>query len=226
MGVGLYLLFPAFFTDTSEAYQLPRSARVRTDLGGFYFHAIFTLMMIGTYVITQQEFLLLPILRSDLDVVYQCLPVVRLDGYWALADITGLPDFFSLMGPFVASISPAARWKGTRLPPLRPFARRVFLIYTVLVLPVLIVLGVIMLTRVPWVLTTTWNAEVLQQQLLGQALDAGDMLLVGLALLQMLLLLVPTLGTAYLMFTFAPVVKLAIGRIRRRARLLDHAGDV
>ena len=33
MGAGLYLVYPAFYTDVSENYQLKRWARVRTDLG-------------------------------------------------------------------------------------------------------------------------------------------------------------------------------------------------
>lgn len=40
MGVGLYLIYSAFYTDS---YRLGRWARMRTDLGGFYFHLLFAL---------------------------------------------------------------------------------------------------------------------------------------------------------------------------------------
>ena len=33
----------------------------------------------------------------DMGILYQCMPFVRFDGYWALADLTGIPDFFSQM---------------------------------------------------------------------------------------------------------------------------------
>ena len=91
------------------SWVAPRAcwARVRTDLGGFYFSLIFALGLIGVYAATGIGLLLIPVLLIDIDVVYQCLPFVRLDGYWALADLTGIPDFFSLMGPFVASIGPS-----------------------------------------------------------------------------------------------------------------------
>src|SRR5438132_8047448 len=35
MGVGLYLVYPVFYTDISDAYRLGRGARLRTSLGGF-----------------------------------------------------------------------------------------------------------------------------------------------------------------------------------------------
>jgi putative peptide zinc metalloprotease protein len=62
MGVGLYLVYPAFYTDVTDNYRLKRWERIRTDLGGFYFNLIFALGMLGLYLATRQEFLLLIIL--------------------------------------------------------------------------------------------------------------------------------------------------------------------
>ena len=45
MGCGLYLVWPAFYTDVTDAYRLDRRGRLRTDLGGLYFNAIFALAM-------------------------------------------------------------------------------------------------------------------------------------------------------------------------------------
>ena len=44
MGVGLYLVWPAFYCDITDAYRLSRVGRLRTDLGGVYFNAIFALL--------------------------------------------------------------------------------------------------------------------------------------------------------------------------------------
>src|SRR5207302_6925710 len=92
MGAGLYIVYPAFYTDVSDNYRLGRWARVRTDLGGFYFNLVFSLGLMGVYHLTGEEFLLLVAVLIDLDVAHQCLPFVRLDGHWALADLTGIPD--------------------------------------------------------------------------------------------------------------------------------------
>ena len=210
MGVGLYLIFPAFYTDTTDAYRLRRWARVRTDLGGFYFSLIFALGLIGLYAATGLEVLLVPVLLLDLDVMYQCLPFVRLDGYWALADLTGIPDFFSLMAPFVASIASVRGSAPARLPQLRRGARAVFLLYTLLVLPVLALVMVFALTRVPWLLAATWDAEQVQQQLFMLALDAGDHAAAILSLVQMLLLLIPALGSVYFLYSLgSPALRFA-----------------
>src|ERR1051326_1285003 len=104
-GMGLYLMYPAFYTDVTDNYRLFRWARVRTDLGGFYFNVLFSLGLMGVYHATGQV-LLVAALLTDIDIVHQCLPFVRLDGYWALADLTGIPDFFSFMGAYVRSVVP------------------------------------------------------------------------------------------------------------------------
>ena len=37
---GLYLIWPAFYTDVTDSYRLGRGGRLRTDLGGLYFNAL------------------------------------------------------------------------------------------------------------------------------------------------------------------------------------------
>src|SRR4029077_13672359 len=55
IGFGHLLIFSAFYTDTTDAYRLGRWARVRTDLGGFYFQLIFTVPTVVLYFATRQE---------------------------------------------------------------------------------------------------------------------------------------------------------------------------
>src|SRR5438132_5876708 len=59
MGVGLYLIFPTFYTNVTDSYRLDRKSRLRTDLGGIYFHLLTTLVLTGLSLMTRQEFLLL-----------------------------------------------------------------------------------------------------------------------------------------------------------------------
>src|SRR5205814_6564565 len=91
MGFGLYLVYPAFYTDVSDNYRLKRWGRIRTDLGRFYFNLLFVLALMGLYVATGHEWLLLIVVLINLEIIHQLLPFVRLDGYWVLADITGIP---------------------------------------------------------------------------------------------------------------------------------------
>ena len=43
IGVGFYVVWPAFYTNVTDAYRLGRAGRIRTDLGGVYFNAVFVL---------------------------------------------------------------------------------------------------------------------------------------------------------------------------------------
>ena len=42
IGVGVYLVWPSFFTNVTDSYRLSRAGRLRTDLGGLYFNAVFS----------------------------------------------------------------------------------------------------------------------------------------------------------------------------------------
>ena len=59
MGVGLYLVWPAFYTDITDSYRLGKGGRLRTDLGGLYFNALFILATGAVYFATRFEPLLL-----------------------------------------------------------------------------------------------------------------------------------------------------------------------
>ena len=59
MGVGFYLVYPAFYCDVTDAYRLNRAGRLRTDLGGVYFNGIFALLAGAVYFATGQEAALL-----------------------------------------------------------------------------------------------------------------------------------------------------------------------
>ena len=61
MGVGIYVSSPAFYTDLSDGYRLGRSGRVRGDLGGVYFNAVFAVAVFPFYLITGSRLLLLVI---------------------------------------------------------------------------------------------------------------------------------------------------------------------
>jgi putative peptide zinc metalloprotease protein len=176
MGAGMYFVYPVFFTDVTDNYRLKRSSKVRTDLGGFYFNLIFALGLMGVYFATGQEFLLLGVVAIVFGIVHQLLPIMRLDGYWALADFTGIPDPFSALGPFVKSLIPGRRGTG---PEMKAWVKVLFFLYIVLTIPLLIVLVVYTIAIAPRIIATTVDSLGQQVAQLQPALAAGDM--VGLA---------------------------------------------
>jgi putative peptide zinc metalloprotease protein len=206
MGVGFYLIYPAFYTDVTDSYRLGRWARVRTDLGGFYFYLIFALGIMALYLITGQAFLLFIVVLINVDILYQCLPFVRLDGYWALADLTGVPDFFSQMRPFLASIVPVPGYKGSSLPSMKPWVRRVFLGYIILTIPVLALLFFLMIKRLPLFLITMWESLGTHIKLFSIAQNNQAILAMALLVAQMLLLALLALGILYVFYSVSRMI--------------------
>jgi putative peptide zinc metalloprotease protein len=201
MGAGIYIVYPAFFTDVSDNYRLPRWQRVRTDLGGFYFNLIFALGIMGAYLVTGQEWLLLMVLLVNLEIVHQLLPFLRLDGYWTLADITGVPDFFTQMAAFARSVLPVKAWKGRKLPAMKTWAKVVFAVYMLITIPLLVFLVVLMVRSVPRVLATAWDSLGQQGQAFTAAQSSGNVLGLAGSSLQAVLLLIPTIGLCYTLFS-------------------------
>jgi putative peptide zinc metalloprotease protein len=103
IGVGVYLVWPAFFTNVTDSYRLSRAGRLRTDLGGLYFNAVFMLVLAGCYTATANQVLLLVIAFTHLEMLEQLLPFVRFDGYYILSDLIGVPDLFARVAPIMKS---------------------------------------------------------------------------------------------------------------------------
>ena len=198
MGAGLYLVYPAFYTDVSDNYRLGRWGRVRTDLGGLYFNLLFAIAVMGAYAFTGQELLLVIVPLLNLEMLRQLVPLMRLDGYWVLADLTGVPDFISHIGAFVRSLIPRrgepARPSARRLPRLKRWAGVVFGLYILVAIPLLGLQLTIMLRGVPRVLATAWDSANRQVAVIGQAQAAGDAGGTVLACLHLVALLLPTLA--------------------------------
>ena len=103
IGVGMHLVWPAFFTDVTDAYALGRAGRLRTDLGGVYFNVLLALGFSLAYAFTGHEVWFWAMLAQELTIVQQFLPFLRLDGYYVACDLAGVPDLFSLMRPTSAA---------------------------------------------------------------------------------------------------------------------------
>ncbi len=198
MGIGLYLIYPALYTDVTDCYRLGRWARVRTDLGGFYFGLLFALGIMVFSLLSGQEFLLSVVVLIDLDILFQNLPFVRMDGYWALTDLTGIPDFFSQIGPFLRSVLPVPAWKGNRLPGLKPWVKVVFASYICVTIFVLVTLLSFTIINAPTIVLTSWNSLRIQQGALANEQSTHNYSGMVLLVVQMLLTALPLWASVYM----------------------------
>src|SRR5207244_2054557 len=81
-------------------------------LGGVYFNALIMLATLGIYLVTDLEVLIFVILLLQFEMLHQFLPFLRLDGYYVIADLTGVPDIFARIRPVLASLLPGRRPAG------------------------------------------------------------------------------------------------------------------
>jgi putative peptide zinc metalloprotease protein len=228
MGVGLYLVWPAFYTDVTDSYRLDRRGRLRTDLGGIYFNAIFAVAAYGLWRLTGSEALLIVIPLQGLLMLRQLIPMVRLDGYHILADITGVPDLFAHIKPILKSMLPW-NWGSRDAKALKPWVRVVVTAWVVLVIPILLFsLGLIVWT-LPRILATAWDSVGLSWDELTTAVSNGETAVASLAGLSILALAIPALSMAYLVWRIArrtstKVWRATEGRPVRRGLALLVAG--
>ncbi|HET6818247.1 MAG TPA: hypothetical protein VFH66_13560 [Mycobacteriales bacterium] len=198
MGAGLYLIYPAFYTDVTDSYRLGRAARIRTDLGGLYFNALAALAMFGVWAATRWDGLLLVIAAQILQMVRQLPPLVRFDGYHLLADITGVPDLFHRIGPTLRSFLPK-RWRRPESRELKLWARVVVTAWTLLVVPILILTMLLSVIALPRIIGTTIHSVAVQWHQLVQQQHAGHAAGVGVKILAIAALVVPVGGILYLL---------------------------
>ena len=211
MGVGLYLVWPAFFTDVTDSYRLGRGGRLRVDLGGLYFNAVFSLVVLAAWTVVRLDALLLVIAAQLLQMVRQLVPVVRFDGYHILADLTGVPDLFLHIKPTLRSLLPWRRGRSDRAA-LKPWARGIVTAWVLVVVPLLGAVLVGLVLTFPRIAATAWDSLGLQRGDLVADWSDGDAAGVAVAVLSMLLICLPVLGAAYLV---TRIVRRTVKRVWR-----------
>jgi putative peptide zinc metalloprotease protein len=224
IGGGLYLMWPALYTNVTDAYRLGRNGRVRTDLGGIYFNAVFCVVLGTIYQITGYAPLILAVATTTVLMLEQLLPFVRFDGYWIVSDLAGVPDLFPRLsaglhrfvqgagtrGRHVARTRGrhvatryrhvARRYRGAAGPgigDLRPYSRRIIVFWagvTAVVLPVEMALTLLLSAT----LFVSFSLGVVSRySSLQQDIAAGHIAGAAVDVIQGLLLVILLVGLAY-----------------------------
>jgi putative peptide zinc metalloprotease protein len=104
IGLGLYLIFPTFYADVTNAWRLSKRGRIMVDLGGLYFQALY-LSIVGIQALRghnmaffQLNFLTLVIMVLTLN------PALKFDGYWLLVDASGIHNLYPRMNAMLQGI--------------------------------------------------------------------------------------------------------------------------
>ena len=198
IGVGIYLVWPSFFTNVTDSYRLSRTGRLRTDLGGLYFNAIFILALAGLYAATSAEVLLLVIAVTHLEMLEQLLPFVRFDGYFIVSDLVGVPDLFARVAPIVKSVLPASR-RDARVADLRRYARIVVTGWVLCVIPLLTLTLGYLLLHLPQVNRALWRSGSLQAHLTSAAIADHQYAMAAVDAIGVALVTLSVVGSLYIM---------------------------
>jgi putative peptide zinc metalloprotease protein len=173
MGAGIYVVWPAFYTDVTDAYRLGRGGRIRTDLGGVYFNGIFALITAGVYFLTRFEPLLIIVLLQHFAVLQQMLPLLRLDGDYVLSDLTGVPDLFARIRPTLRSLIP---WRktGSSVKELKPWVRFAVTAWVLAIVPLLLYVFTMLVISAPRIFATAWDSMLIQYDRMRAAFGGGE----------------------------------------------------
>jgi putative peptide zinc metalloprotease protein len=196
MGAGIYIVWPAFYTDVTDAYRLDRRGRLRTDLGGVYFNVLFVLGVAGVYFATGFEPILVLAIIQHFQIFQQLLPFLRLDGYYILSDLTGVPDLFTRIKPTLQSILPG-REKDESVEELKPWVRVTVTTWVLALVPVLFLIFGFIVVNAPRIFATAWDSFFVHLDEAGVAFGDGQTLNGMVSSLQLGALVLPALGIAY-----------------------------
>lgn len=92
IGAAIYLIYPVLYTDLNAAWSLRRWQRVCVDLGGVYFQGIFLAACLVVYRAVSWKAIPPACAMILISLVVSLNPVLKFDGYWAVADSLGVPN--------------------------------------------------------------------------------------------------------------------------------------
>ena len=222
VGVGIYIVFPAFYTDVTDSYRLGRGGRVRTDLGGLYFNVLTVLVLAAGYAATGSGLLLLCALLLQVQMLQQLIPVVRFDGYYVVSDVAGVPDLFARVGPVLRSLR-RGHPVDPRVTELRPYARRFVAGWVLVVVPLLTAIVAWTVWNLPEFVARARDGIRLQQLVFDLAWQRHDWAAMALAVLSIALILVPLVGIAVVLWRLAASLAIVMGnRMAARAKAWEE----
>ncbi|MFC1435241.1 hypothetical protein ACEZDB_31825 [Streptacidiphilus sp. N1-3] len=202
IGCGLFLIWPSMYTDVTDVYRIGRAGRIRTDLGGVYFNVVFMLAMGGCYFLTGQPFFLSAVYLGHFEVLEQLMPAVRLDGYYILGDLAGVPDLFGKIKPILLSMLDSVLRRGrpvrAEVADLKRSARIIVTTWVLTMVPLLLGDLGYALWNLPRILSTGIRSLTAQLAGTGSAFAEGHLAAGLVGVLGSAMLICPLAGMTYL----------------------------
>jgi putative peptide zinc metalloprotease protein len=228
MGAGIYLVWPAFYTDVTDAYRLPRRARLRTDLGGIYFNAVIAVVTLAVWLVVRADALLLLIAIQMLEMVKNLSPAIRSDGYHVLSDATGVPDLYAHIGPTLRRLLP---WKRRERSALTGRARVLVTAWVLVIVPILVAMSMSAILLFPKLAASAWESGSHLASAVPRQFGDGEVLPGLASAFRIFALALPVLGVVLMVERLvrtraAKALRWSAGRPERRAILAAAAAGL
>jgi putative peptide zinc metalloprotease protein len=133
-----------------------------------------------------------------MEMVHQLLPFLRLDGYYIVSDLTGVPDILSRVKPTLKSMVPG-REPEKPVKELKRWARVVVRLYVLALVPVLALMLGLMVFNLPRLVATAWDSLFVQWDKLSDAFGSGNVVGGVAGVVQIVSLTLPIAGIALTM---------------------------
>ncbi len=198
IGMGLYVLWPALFTNVTDSYRLGRAGRIRTDLGGVYFNAVFAVALAGAYRGTGYLPLAATVLLVQVELAQQLLPSLRLDGYFILTDLVGVPDLFRQIGPVLRSLIPGQP-ADPRVGALRRGSRIALTAWVLVIVPLLGGELVLLLLGIPRLYAVFAQTVQAQATAITAQFGRGQVAAGLVSVISLVLAVFPAVGLCYVL---------------------------
>jgi len=93
IGFGIYIVYPTFYTDVSDIWQLSSQKRIIVNVAGIYFQGISNILFIILYYLFPSLwFISSYIAFNTFAAVVSLNPFFRYDGYWIYSDFFNIPN--------------------------------------------------------------------------------------------------------------------------------------
>ncbi len=136
IGIGLYLYFPVFYTDVTDAWKLNRQQRGMVDIAGIYFQMLFIPFLFVVYLIYQNLIFIKAIYLLVFSLIATLNPFLRFDGYWLASDLSGIPNLrdrtYKVFAQWFGKITGNKKLYKNQLPQIETKAKIFLYSYTVM----------------------------------------------------------------------------------------------
>jgi putative peptide zinc metalloprotease protein len=132
IGFTIYLIYLAFYSNVSAAWQLKRRQRVIVDLGGVFFQLSIGAVFVAVYLVSEWEPLRVAFLMILASCVFMLNPVFKFDGYWVVADALGVTNLGRQPRRILGYLLDRLRGRPTKALPWPPSIIGILAVYTIL----------------------------------------------------------------------------------------------